>query len=524
MIKPRVAKTMTMPAPVGGIDDTSSLAAMDAKFAVDMLNFFPDSSELRTRHGYQEWVTNLPENGKTIMVYHGSDGFDELFVVTDDGIYDMTASTDTPVLAHALTEGRVNYTMFTNDAGATYLIGCNGVDDAFYYNGTAWASYVQDATPTVLGEIDIDPATLKNVVLHMNRLWFITTDLDAYYLDPFVISGVAQLFPLSAQFKRGGIVSDVFTWTVDNGVGIDDVLVFQNSQGEIIGYIGQDPTSSQGWSLKARFYIGRPLAVGRTNVPLNGDYLMMTEYGMVSLYAVVNGEYQVGVAENNISGRISKSLNRYIRERNFQPEWEVHSAPSMRYIVVNFPDQLNRPGEQYVMNSITGAWARFDLPMLTMKEHSGGIFFTDQEGRVLRYGDVEVDNLDLDGENGVGISAGFQQAYSSLGSDGATKHFKMMRPVFEADANPSANVGLSIDFSPDGITSLADPSGVSPEGSVWDVAVWDVSVWSIGRLSWLEWVGTLGVGYYASLIIRTKTSTSTAYIANTWVYEEGAGI
>lgn len=524
MIKRRVSKMATLPAPVGGIDDTSSLAAMEPKYAIDMVNFFPDSSDIRTRHGYREWATNLDSPGKTLLLYHAPDGDTEIFVCTDLGVYDITTSTDTPGLVHVLTEGRVNSVMFTNDAGDTFLICCNGVDDAFYYDGTSWNSYAFNAAPTLAGEIDVQPDTLRDVTIHMNRVWFLGAGLDAYYLDSTKFSGEAHLFPLGQQFKRGGYPSAIFTWTVDSGAGLDDVLIFQNSQGEIIGYIGTDPSSASTWSFKARYYIGRPLADSRTNVPLNGDYLMMTEFGMVSLLALVNGQYQTGVTESAVSGRISKSLNNELVNRLWNPEWEVSSAPSQRYVVVNFPETATRPSFQYVMNSITGAWTRFDLPMLTMIEHAGGIYFTDQDNRVLRYGDVEVDNQDLDGLNSVPISAGFQQAYTGLDSDSVVKHFKMMRPVFESDARPSFNLGVSVDYDPSGITGVTEPGGGSSAGSIWDVGIWDVAVWSTGRVSWLDWIGTYGMGYAASLTIRTKTSASTAYVANTWVYEEGAGI
>lgn len=522
--KQRVSQVVPVPGPTGGIDDTSSIANMEPKFAVDMVNYFPQASDIRVRFGYQEWAKNLPSDGKTLMSYNGVDGTSELFVCTDDGIYDVTASTSTPTLVHALTEGNVRWVQFGNLSG-NWLVGCNGVDAAFFYNGTAWGSFVADATPVNPGEIDgLAPASITDVHIHKNRLWFIEANtLDAYYFPTNAMAGTATVFPLGGIFKSGGYLNDVFSWTLDAGYSVDDVLVFQTSRGELAGYGGNDPDVLGDWWLEARYFVGAPLGT-KTNVELNGDVLMLTAYGLVPISKVVSGQYQMGSTEGTVSGRISRTLNDLVRARSGAPGWSIHASPVHQYIIINFPTVASNTPFQYVMNSVTGAWTRFDFTALTFHEHAGYLYFTDESNRVLRYGTTFLDNVLIDGTGGTAITAGFQQAYNYFGDETTNKHYKLIRPIFESTAFPPYLLTISADYAPGGIESLGVPPGSTTNGSAWDLGVWDESIWSAAPTAWQEWVGVVDIGYSASLIVKTKTTLDTSFVAAHWAFEKGVSL
>src|SRR3546814_14407149 len=85
--KRRVSDIDVLVAPTGGIDDTSPLANMDEKFAVDMINWFPESGSLRSRGGYRRHIVGLPLPAKTLVKFSSLDGIsDKLFACTDDEI------------------------------------------------------------------------------------------------------------------------------------------------------------------------------------------------------------------------------------------------------------------------------------------------------------------------------------------------------------------------------------------------------------------------------------------------------
>lgn len=523
--KQRVSKIVSVPAPVGGLDEISPLANTDPNYAVILENFFPGYGDLEVRKGYLEWTTNLPSTGKTLMHYLPASGSPYLFCCTDDGIYDVTLTTDTPVLAHALTEGNVKWTQFTN-TGGTYLIGCNGVDPAFFFDGTSWTDFTDVVTPTVPGEISgLAPEQISDVVVHKNRLWFIRTGtLDSYYLPVDAITGAVTPFYLGGVLSHGGYLSSLITWTQSSGKGIDDILIFQSSQGEIAGYSGTDPDDATTWALESVYFIGPPLG-NKTHVELTGDILMLTSYGVVPISSIVGGQYTLGDDKAIVSRRISKSLNEIVRQRSSNPGWEIMASPLFQYMVITIPSASGVPAKQYVMNSVTGAWANFDLPAVTMLEFGDGIFFTDENNRVLKYGTVEIDEVMLDGSGGEPIVAFVAQAFNYFGAPGVDKHYKMIRPVVESIFQPVLSYRVVTDFNRGVLTDLAAPVATAVNTmTAWDSAVWDQDSWLDYPSVRQKWFGVVGIGYSASLALKLTKTDITRYVSCDWAFEPGSSL
>jgi len=523
--KRRVSSTLPVAAPTGGIDDMSPLANMDPSFAVDMVNFFPEAASLRVRYGYREHIANLPSPGKTIMAYRGANPLsNKLFACTDGGIYDITVPSSAPTLVKAITDGDVNWTQFSNIAG-NWLIGCNGTDPAFLFNGSTWIDFTTVATPTNPGEISgLAPTDIIGVHQHKNRVWFIAKNsMTAYYWPTNAVAGAATAFPMGGIFKMGGSVNAIFSWSTSSGVTLDDLLVIQSSVGELAAYGGTDPSNASTWALSARCFVGAPLG-RRSNVPLNGDVLLLTQYGLVPVSQVVNGGYKAGDRQTTVSARISRTLNSIVRSMLSASGWEIVAAPSFQYIVLSTPDRSGTGKYQFVMNTLTGAWTRFDLNANTFFEYEGEIYFCGDNNSVMKYGDTTVDNVPLDGSAGTPIIAAFQQAYNYFGQDTTSKHFKLVKAIFESAAPPSYILKISADFSPGGVNSLNPPPGVAGVNSLWGTAIWDVSVWSADNAAFHEWVGVDGTGYCASLMIKTKTSVETRFVASHWAFEPGVSL
>lgn len=524
--KPRVSDGLPVPAPTGGIDDTTSVAAMEPQFALEMINYYPSASALRVRYGYREHVTNMASAGKTLMSYNKGDGTTKMFCCTDDGIYDVTATGAAPSMVKAITNGNVIWTQFSNLSGE-WLIGCNGTDPAFLYDGTNWIDFVNDPTPSAPGELNggITVNDICFVHQHKGRLWFLEAGtMTAWYLTANAVAGDLTPFPMGGIFTKGGALNAVFSWTMDAGYSVDDIFILQTDKGEIAGYGGTDPDSAGTWWLEARYFIGAPLG-NRCNVPLNGDMLMLTIYGIIPLSKVVGGQYQLGATDATASGRISRTLNNIVRSRGGSPGWEITSCPSSQIIFLSVPESSGLMPFQLIMNSITGAWSMYDLPAVTIHEHNGIIYFTDADGVVHSSSEnVTVDGVMLDGSGGTPIVAGFQQAYNYFGNPGANKHYKLVKPIFESTSQPSYLLTISCDYEPGGMTLLGTPGITSSTASQWDAAMWDEDVWSPSLSAWQEWVGVVGAGYAASLVVKTRTTVETRYVATQWVYEKGVSL
>lgn len=523
--KTRVSDIYPLIAPTGGIDDTSPLADMGEQYALKMVNLFPESGALRVRKGYREHVKNLPNAAMTLVKYLGvNELYDRLFACTESGIYDVTVSQDGATKVADLTNGDCQWTQATNVAG-NFLIVCNGIDPALIYNGTAWTVMEEVATvpeADAPGKIvGLDPALITDVHVHKNRVWFAERDSSTvYYLPTNQMAGKVTAFPLN--FSEGGWTNCLFTWTMDAGDSVDDLLVIQSSNGELFAYSGIDPNTD--WQRVARYSIGAPL--GRKSVaPYNGDHLMMTRYGLVSFSKLVGGAHSQGDQHGTASGRISRTINGIVRGRQNSEGWEVVNAPAFQYIILSLPEYSGEAPYQFVMNSLTGAWTTFDLPAETFIEYKGLLYFADAVGTVYRHGDADMDNVSLDGTSAESIVSGFQQAFFYFGTPSQPKHYKLIRPVFETAMVPQFVLDISTDFSSDGgLGDLPIPALIEQEGVFWDSADWDEDIWVQRMDVHQDWIGLKGAGYCASLSVRISSTEETRYVASNWVVEGGMGL
>lgn len=527
--KQRVSQVYPLGAPILGLNDTDSIADMDPKYALDMLNVFPELGALKVRWGYVEHVTGMTDNGKTLMVFNNQDGTSKLFCATDDGIFDVTASTASPSNVKALTEGEMVWTQFANIAGQ-WLIACNGVDAPVIYDGTTWTSFSNVASPTNPGELETGTLTVANIAyvhVHKNRLWFIEKDtLSAWYLPLNAVSGTPVEFPLGGIFTKGGQLNALFSLTMDSGIGSDDVLVFQSTKGEVGGYIGANPADAADWRIIARYFIGAPLGK-KTNVQLNGDILLLTEFGVVSLLDVVNGLYRLGAEASTASAKISRTISNIVRDGAGAPLWEIFNSPVYQYVIISVPENiaLGIPAKQLVMNSVTGAWTKFDLPALTLYEFGQNIFFTDLSGRVHKYGGNTNDEITLAGTGAVSIISGFQQAYSFFEQPTVKKHFKMVKPIFQASNEPQVVMKVLTDYLPGGVNSVNTPGAAAvPPVNSWDSTQWDEGQWLRTLVAFQTFLGSTGFGYSGSVIVKLRTSVETRYLASHWIYEQGLSL
>jgi hypothetical protein len=94
-----------------------------------------------------------------------------------------------------------------------------------------------------------NPLNFIAITQHKNRIWFAEKDtLKAWYMGTNAIGGAAAAFDLSALFSRGGYLVALGTWTLDGGAGLDDLLVFVTSEGQVAVYRGTDPAVAANWA------------------------------------------------------------------------------------------------------------------------------------------------------------------------------------------------------------------------------------------------------------------------------------
>jgi hypothetical protein len=89
LIKRAVAASMSIPAPISGWNARDSLADMDENDAVNLINFFPQTSDVLVRKGYTQHVTGMPAQTESLLDY-ASPTAQKLFAASGTAFYDVS--------------------------------------------------------------------------------------------------------------------------------------------------------------------------------------------------------------------------------------------------------------------------------------------------------------------------------------------------------------------------------------------------------------------------------------------------
>jgi hypothetical protein len=530
----RVSKAEAVGAPTKGINDLDPLAAMDPTYCIELNNWFPSTGSLISRGGYQEWATDIPSPVVTLIPMNMADGTRKLFAATDTGIYDVSAKGASPPLSYAISDGYVKYVQFSTVA-TNYLVVANEPDTPLFSDGTTWAPFVAAGVPTLPGEISgIAPSLLTSVSSFKNRLWFVQGGtMTAWYLPSGAMAGVAKPFYLGGFFKRGGALLEIIDWSANTNDGLHNSIAFRSTTGEVLIYQGDDPDAIVGdllspLILQGLFFTSAPIG-GKSSVRFGADTVLLTRMGLVPLGALVSGNATDALYEGLLSSRnISRTITRIVRSSGYNPNWELQNYPTLNAIIILIPASGGYPAAQFVMNSLTGAWCKFDLPAQCMAYTGTSLYFggyngnDKTKGAVYVYGEVQLDNVKLNGDGGQSIVCSFFTAYNYYGDQTTNKHFKMFRPIFQSDQPQSFASKLNVDYELEGLYTDAPPIyNASGTADLWDASKWDTAVWTQVRTTYKPWATVTGIGFCAALLMKMNTRAEVAFVAYEMVYEPG---
>jgi len=393
------------------------------------------------------------------------------------------------------------------DGTSNWLLMFNGVDEPKYYNGSAWTEVDAVSTPALTG---ITSTAAVSACVYHGRLILLEKDsLSFWYLPAGAVGGLAVEFDLSPFCNRGGYLMWAQTWTFDGGDGIDDYIVFMTSEGEALVYTGTDPSTAVKWAKVGTYFLGKPLG-RRSFVQYGGDLLAITQEGVFNMseglkYANINERVAV-------TDKIKKAFNTAARQVGSNFGWQAIHYPLQNAILFNVP--LSAQSEQYVVNTITGAWCNFkgwNTDVLCM--------YNDD----LYYGGATVVRKAWTGpsDDGAFIVAEAKTAFNNFGSASQNKRFPMFRPMLQVNGALSYLTDIEIDFNETDITGSA--SYTPSTGGSWDCALWDSGTWQAGLSTIRRWSSPdASVGYYAAGKIKISTNTTEVHwVACDYIYETG---
>lgn len=515
MLTPRRqnAKTVTVTAPVGGWNARDPLAQMKPSDAVVLDNWFCTPTELRSRKGYSDWATGIPGSVQTLIDYDSSTGTEQLFAVSDNAgtcaIYDVSAQGAVgAAVVSGLTNAKWTHTQFAT-SGGTFLIAVNGLDYLRIYDGTTWYTVTDvSATYAITG---VATTSLIGVHVHKRRNWFIQKEsLKCWYLATDAISGAAAEFDFGPIFEQGGAISQITTWSLDAGYGMDDYFIVITSAGQVAVYKGVDPADANNWSLVGVYFVGSPVGE-RSTCKYGGDVLLLNEDGLSPLSkALMSSRVSTHLM---ITDKIQNQLVQDTTNYASNYGWDIILYPPQSMLLVNIPISATE-SYQYVMNTISGGWARWtNIPAQCWYFANENLYFG-TAGKVCKAWDTQADN-------GAAIVTDLLPAFSSFGASSRVKRFTMAL-VSMGYTNPFGfSSRMNLDFDQE-TTPVIPTTSVTPQGGIWDLSTWDGASWATPILPYTQWQLATGIGYYGAFRVSTSsTSADIRYYATNYVFEAG---
>jgi len=500
--------SFSYPSPIGGWNARDALAEMPQNDAVELENWFPGTSYCEMRGGYADHATGMAQTGKTLMTYNGLDGTNSMWCVDSTGVYNVTAAGAVGATVIARTNAKHQWLQF-GDGTSNWLIAANGVDKPLYYNGTTWTAVDNVTTPALTG---LTTTKIISLFASKGRLYFIEKDsLSFWYLPAGVAGGALLEFDLSGVARMGGFLMAGATWTVDGGDGPDDRVVFITSQGEVIVYQGDNPSSASFWQLVGVYNLGKPLG-RRCLTRYGGDVIVLTQNGAFPLSAAIQSStinYSTA-----LSFKIQNAFTEAARDYGTTFGWTPILYPDQSALIVNIPIAEDGEHQQYVMNTITKAWCKFtqwnaeDFAIFNSK-----LYFATSTKVVLAW------SSHRDGSSNI-IAYG-KQAFSYFGAPGTLKKFTLYRPVLSTDGSLTFSADIDIDFQDSPLLSTAGSASVAR--AVWDQSLWDVGLWAGSQDIVKQWTSPAEwQGYAAAGKVQVSTNALTIqWMANDIVWESG---
>ena len=435
--------------------------------------------------------------------------------ITRGGTGNLTATLTTAVAHGLVTGNRVTISGATEaNYNGSYAITVTGATTFTYTMATApTADATVVGTYTVLGITGVNSNVFVNVNMCQNRLFFVQKNtMTFWYLPVESIGGAALDFPLGAIARSGGFLQAMGTWTLDAGYGVDDLSAFVTSMGEVIVYKGTNPSDSNAWSEVGVWQLGQTFS-RRCFFKFGGDLLLLTQDGLVPM----SGALQSSRLDPriNLTDKIFYAVSQ--AATNFYAEfgWQINYFASENMLILNIP--VGTGYEQYVMHTITKAWARFTgVNAICWEVAADNKIFFGGNGFVAQFYTETSDA-------GANIVATAQQAYSYFDTRGQLKRFTLVRPILQTtNGLPTVLCGISTDFDTVPLTNQIAFNPATNNIGTWDNAKWDADNWGGSLITTKLWQGVTGTGFSGSVNINVASQGIEFHWASTdYVMEKG---
>lgn len=515
---PRTAEVMTIPASVGGINTLDMLMQMPQQDCIYTYNMMPSERGMRLRKGYRQWATGCGTGDvRTVLNYESQkqdSAQDRLWAVTNEGIYNVTTygtTSPTKDVTFSTTTGLAGYGVkceFTNDASDHYMFYADAVNGIKQYKeGTGWSTptgWTYD--PDGDGVYESFPVEdVCFVAVFKQRIWVILEDTDdAWYLPVASISGQLTKFTFGAKMAYGGDLMGLWTWSVDGGAGMDDLLIAIGRGGDLLVYQGNDP-SLDDFGMIGNWFIGAVPNSRRLVTSYGSEMYALSSFGVTSVRDLLQGAASEDLRKSP-SAKINKELRDLIGANITESEWDINIHPADGFMQIITPDPGSGAYIQYNQNLSTRAWGAWEgVPIVSAETWTGDYYMGTTGGVMLQYHGT-ADGATIAGATGDAIDwrllTSFQQINAST-----YKQVGFVRTLTVANAGESLSLKVVYDYDLSAAIPAPQSAAASSGGAVWDTDTWDGATWDyvINGKAFLE--GTMGIGRCFAIGLRGSSNS-----------------
>lgn len=577
----QTAHTATQAAPIGGWNARDPVAAMPAKDALVLENWFPKAGNVTLRPGAVEWATGFTENPLTLMPWNGGSSA-KLFAATPTKIVEVDGGPISGTALASLTSGYLSFTNF-QVSGGQYLLAVNGIDFLQMFDGSIWRQVNSGTGSISTATCASHLVTVTTSTNHGRKTGDSLTiaGLSAGYSGTWAITVVDSThFTFTSPSLADGTATGTGTWQY-NGVNITGVatntltqvavacrrLWFVQSGTSSAWYL---PTAQIGGAL-TEFPLGSIFLRGGTLVAIgtwtvdggdgSDDYTVFissegevavykgTDPSGISSFAKVgvfyvgeplgnncfckyggdllilcqNGLFPLSKAMQSASINRTQTLTAKIDTAFTEAATLYGANPGWQAVV--FPQ-----GNLLIVNIPITASYTVQYVMNTITgawcKFTGWLAFSWAvfETQLYFASDTKVAHAwQGTSDFGAAIVGRAQAAYNSFGAPARQKHFKLVRPLVTIDGEVVLQVGFDMDYAVSDFSSL---STLTPaNGYLWDDpgTKWDSVTWGSDSESRREWMTVFSSeGYAAAFRLQTSTtSVSIEWSATDYIFSVG---
>lgn len=490
-----------IPPSVSGLNLKAGINALKPDEALVLDNWRPGQTYQMVRGGHTSHATGLSTTVGSLMEWAGPTSR-KFFAAKSNAIYDVSsAGAVGAAVQTGLSSAYWQHVNFTT-SGGSFLVLCNGSDSVLNYDGTTWT------TPAIT---NVTSSTLINVASHKTRLWFVKTGTtEAWYLGTSSISGAATKFDLGDKFRRGGKLQLIGALSQDSGDGLDDVLCFVSSNGEIVVYQGGNPDDANDWSLVGVYRAAPPIG-NRALIRVGGDLGLLTERGIISVRQLMQ-EGQASAERTSITSKIDPGIISAFASYGTNTGWEMIVHDRTRQALVNIP-KSSSTAFQYALNIQTGAWSTYGLYASPLNAtcwgvYNGELYFGTASGIVYHAENGYQDN-------GAAVTCSWKPAFQKWGKGGLFR-MSLIQPVFISGGRINPAVRVNVDYRDDlPLTSDEYPADAGAAGSLWGSSLWGTATWGSSNVPYADWINADGIGTAATINMVIRPNGIPAKLSET---------